>query len=266
MARKNPPKYPEGPSIFDSQAPTPLELMPPPELMPRPYVDPAMVPANFPPSWLAAIGEEFVKPYFLALREFITAERKAFEVLPPATDVFNAYRYTPLHLVRVVILGQDPYPTPGHAHGLCFSVRKGVTIPASLRNIYREMTDDLGIPPAKHGNLESWARQGVLLLNTVLTVRASSPNSHKAKGWEQFTDASLAAVNSLPQRVVFLLWGSAAKQKVKLIDTRKHVVITGVHPSPMSADNGFFGSKPFIKVNEALMEAGQTPIEWALPE
>jgi len=253
-----------GPSLFDSHAPTPLELLPPQDATSTP-VDPALVPANFPPSWAATIGDEFAKPYFAELRRFITEERKASDVLPPANDVFNAYRATPLHLVRAVILGQDPYPTPGHAHGLCFSVRRGVAVPASLRNIYKELQSDLGIAPAGHGNLESWAKQGLLLLNAVLTVRAGAPNSHKAKGWEQFTDATLRAVNALPQPVVFLLWGSYAKQKAKLIDKSKHIIIAGVHPSPMSAENGFFGSKPFSQVNAALIEAGQTPIEWTLP-
>lgn len=251
------------PSLFH-EAPTPLETLPPDD--PKPNVDPAVIPANFPPSWLAAIGDEFAKPYFADLRKFITDERKQYSIFPPAADVFNAFRYTPLHLVRVVILGQDPYPTPGHAHGLCFSVRPGVPIPASLRNIYREMDTDLGIPPAPHGCLEAWARQGVLLLNTVLTVRSGAPNSHKGKGWEHFTDAALKAVSDLPRRVVFVLWGANAKQKAKLIDTKKHTVITGVHPSPMSADNGFFGSRPFSKVNEALEDAGLPPVDWRLPE
>jgi uracil-DNA glycosylase len=250
-------------SLFDHDAPTPLETLPPEDLLPQ--IDPALVPANFPPSWLAAIGDEFAEEYFSDLRKFVSDERKLGQVLPPPHDVFNAFRYTPLSLVRVVILGQDPYPTPGHAHGLCFSVRPGVALPASLRNIYRELNDDLNIPPAQHGYLEAWSRQGVLLMNTVLTVRAGAPNSHKNKGWERFTDAALSAVNELPRRIVFLLWGSHAKQKSKLIDTKRHTVITGVHPSPLSADNGFFGSKPFSKVNEALEDAGLPPIDWSLP-
>ena len=171
------------------------------------------IPANFPASWTAAIGAEFDKPYFAELRQFIVDERKAFEILPPAPDVFNAFRATPLDRVRVVLLGQDPYPTQGHAHGLCFSVRPGVRLPGSLRNIYRELEADLGIPPATHGFLESWAKQGVLMLNAVLTVRAGVPNSHKGKGWETFTDAAIAAVNALPRRVVFVLWGSHAQKK-----------------------------------------------------
>jgi uracil-DNA glycosylase len=265
MAKKPAKNLPDPtPSLFDYDAPTPLESLPPED--PKPNVDPSLVPANFPPSWAAAVGEEFAKPYFADLRKFVSEERKQYDIFPPAQDVFNAFRFTPLNLVRVVILGQDPYPTPGHAHGLCFSVRPGVVIPGSLRNIYRELESDLGIPPAKHGYLEAWARQGVFMLNTVLTVRMGAPNSHKGKGWEQFTDAAIAAVNRLPRRVVFLLWGSHAKQKTKLIDVKKHAVITGVHPSPMSADNGFFGSKPFSKVNEALEDAGQPPIDWTLPD
>ena len=235
------------------------------ELAAIPEVPSANLPANFPASWAAAIGTEFDKPYFAKLRQFIVDERKAFDVLPPAADVFNAFRATPLDTVRVVILGQDPYPTPGHAHGLCFSVRPKVGIPASLRNIYRELHDDLGIPPASHGYLESWATQGVLLLNPVLTVRAGARDSHKGKGWEAFTDAVVAAVNALPRRVVFVLWGNGAKKKAAGVDEKKHTVIRGIHPSPMSAETGFFGSKPFSKVNAALEASGQAPIDWRLP-
>ncbi len=268
MAKR--PKQPaksETPSLFDYDAATPLEVIPPDDQpIPKFDMEKALIPAGFPASWVSAVGEEFAKPYFTDLRKFVAEERKQHQILPDAADVMNAFRYTPLELVRVVILGQDPYPTPGHAHGLCFSVRRGVALPASLRNIYRELQSDLGIPPARHGYLEAWARQGVFLLNTVLTVRAGSPNSHKGKGWEEFTDAALSAVNKLDRKVVFLLWGAHAKQKVKLIDQKKHAVITGVHPSPMSADNGFFGSKPFSKVNEALEDAGLPPIDWKLPE
>lgn len=267
MAKRPAKPKAETPSLFDHDAPTPLEVMPPADQpVSKGDLDAALIPPNFPASWTAAIGDEFRKPYFTDLRRFVAEERKQYQILPPAPDVLNAFRFTPLELVRVVILGQDPYPTPGHAHGLCFSVRPGVALPGSLRNIYKEMQSDLGIPPAKHGYLEAWARQGVLMLNTVLTVRAGAPNSHKGKGWEEFTDAALRAVNGLPRRVVFLLWGAHAKQKAKLIDQKKHTVITGVHPSPMSADNGFFGSKPFSRVNEALEDAGLPPIDWKLPE
>jgi len=264
MAKRPAKPIDNSPSLFDYDGPTPHQPMAAVEDRPA-SVDPSLVPANFPPSWAAAIGEEFTKPYFGELRKFVADERRAGDVLPPATDVFNAFRSAPLHLVRVVILGQDPYPTPGHAHGLCFSVRPGVALPASLRNIYRELEDDLGIIPAKHGYLDAWARQGILMLNTVLTVRAGQPNSHKGHGWEVFTDAALKAVNDRPHPVVFLLWGSQAKQKAKLIDSTRHTIITGVHPSPMSADQGFFGSKPFSKVNAALEAAGQSPIDWELP-
>ena len=253
-------KSADEPSLFEEPAeavaPIPAEV---------PAVDPKILPANFPESWTAVLGSEFAKPYFADLRQFVVEERKAFDIQPPAPDVFNAFRATPLETVRVVILGQDPYPTPGHAHGLCFSVRPGVRLPGSLRNIYRELADDLGIAPMKHGFLESWATQGVLMLNAVLTVRAGVPNSHKGKGWEKFTDAAIAAVNALPHKVVFLLWGSFAQKKAAGVDASRHTVIRGVHPSPLSADNGFFGSKPFGKVNAALEASGQAPIDWRLP-
>ncbi len=240
----------------------------PPEPIPEPKraIDPALVPANFPQSWFDAIGGEFAKPYFAELRKFVSRERKAGAVLPVAADVFNAFRFTPLDQVKVILLGQDPYPTPGHAHGLCFSVLPGVRLPGSLRNIYKELNEDLGIPPANHGYLEAWAKQGVLMLNAVMTVRAGDPNSHKGQGWEQFTDAALAAVNALPHKVVFVLWGSFAQKKAALVDAKKHTIIKGVHPSPLSASSGFFGSKPFSKVNLALAESGQPEIDWRLPE
>jgi uracil-DNA glycosylase len=260
---KMPKNKPSSASLFDEPEPI---TEPVPEPPPAPAVDPTLVPANFPKSWLDAIGSEFAKPYFAELRSFVSQERKAATILPAAPDVFNAFRFTPLDQVKVVLLGQDPYPTPGHAHGLCFSVLPGVRLPGSLRNIYKELNDDLGIPPAHHGYLEAWAKQGILMLNAVMTVRAGSPNSHKGKGWEQFTDAALQAVNALPHKVVFLLWGSFAQKKAALIDTKKHTIIKGVHPSPMSAENGFFGSKPFSKVNAALEASGQKPIDWKLPE
>jgi len=242
------------------------ETPPEPEAQTKARIDPALVPANFPPSWFEAIGAEFAKPYFANLRKFVSLERKAGTVLPAAADVFNAFRYTPLDQVKVVILGQDPYPTPGHAHGLCFSVRPGIRLPGSLRNIYKELNEDLGIPPANNGYLEAWAKQGILMLNAVMTVRAGSPNSHKGQGWELFTDAALAAVNRLPHSVVFLLWGSFAQKKAALVDASRHTIIKGVHPSPLSAENGFFGSRPFSKVNAALEKHGQSPIDWRLPE
>ncbi len=223
------------------------------------------LPPGFPQSWTAAMGPEFAKSYFAQLQKFVTDERTTETIFPPEGDVYNAFKYTPLEQVRVVILGQDPYPTPGQGHGLCFSVRPGVTIPASLRNIYKELLDDLGIVPVKHGYLLSWAQQGVLLLNSVLTVRAGKPASHANKGWETFTDAALKAVNALPHRVVFVLWGAYAQKKASLIDGTKHTILKSAHPSPLSANTGFFGSKPFSKVNEALVESGQLPIKWQLP-
>jgi uracil-DNA glycosylase len=186
--------------------------------------------------------------------------------MPPADDVFNAFKFTPLADVKVLLLGQDPYPTPGVAHGLCFSVLPGVRLPASLRNIYRELEDDVRATPVGHGYLASWARQGILMLNAVLTVRANAPNSHAGKGWEKFTDAAIRAVNDRAGPAVFLLWGSYAQKKAKLIDAARHTVIKGVHPSPLSAANGFFGSRPFSRVNEALEGHGREPINWQLPQ
>ena len=246
MAKRN---SDDAPSLFDEGEPKP-KITPPP----------------LPASWAKALADEFQQPYFAQLYSFVLEERKQHNILPAAKDVFNALRHTPLDEVRVVILGQDPYPTPGHAHGLCFSVLPGVRLPGSLRNIYKELESDLGIAPVKHGTLMSWADRGVLLLNAVLTVRAGAPNSHKDKGWEKFTDAVLRAVNERDTPAVFLLWGSYAQKKAKLIDAQKHVVIKGTHPSPLSAANGFFGSQPFSKVNEALKKLGQEPIDWTLPE
>lgn len=224
------------------------------------------LPDDLDPSWLAVLRPETAKPYWDELQRFVCDERANFTVYPPAEDVFNAFRLTPLNRVKVVLLGQDPYPGPGQAHGLCFSVRPGIPLPASLRNIYRELQADLGLPPVQHGCLVSWARQGVLLLNACLTVRAGAPNSHAGKGWETFTDAALAAVNAQPRPIVFLLWGASAQRKSKLIDTDRHVILASAHPSPLSAAHGFFGSKPFSKTNAALVASGQTPIDWRLPE
>lgn len=224
-----------------------------------------MTPPELLESWRQALEPEFEKPYWLELQRFLAEERAAHSVLPQEQDTFNAFRFTPLESVKVVILGQDPYPTPGVAHGLCFSVRPGVAIPASLRNMYRELHADLGIEPAVHGCLTAWARRGVLLLNACLTVRAGAANSHAKRGWETFTDAAIRAVNDLPRSVAFLLWGKAAQKKAELIDAKRHVAIAGVHPSPLSASTGFFGSKPFSKVNAALEAAGHEPIDWRLP-
>ncbi len=249
MSKKKPAAIP---SLFETDDPSPPSRFP--------------LPADLDPSWLAALAAETTRPYWDALQQFVAEERKHHEVYPAAPDVYNAFRYTPLDRVKVLLLGQDPYPGAGQAHGLSFSVRPGVRLPGSLRNIFQELHDDLGIPPAKHGYLVSWARQGVLLLNACLTVRAGSPNSHAGRGWETFTDAAIAAVNRLRRPVVFLLWGAYAQRKSRLIDESRHVVIKSAHPSPLSAANGFFGSRPFSRVNDALTRSNQTPINWRLPE
>jgi uracil-DNA glycosylase len=186
-------------------------------------------------------------------------------VYPAEPEVFNALKLTPFDAVKVVILGQDPYHGAGQAHGLAFSVRPGVTPPPSLRNIFKELQTDVGCPRPAAGSLEPWARQGVLLLNAVLTVRAGQPNSHRGKGWERFTDAAVAAVGHKPDPVVFVLWGAPAQKKVPLIDTGRHVIVKSPHPSPLSAKTGFFGSRPFSAVNRALKAAGRGPIDWCLP-
>jgi uracil-DNA glycosylase len=224
------------------------------------------LPDDLPAPWRKMLDPETDQPYWADLMRFVAAERAAHTVLPAEEDVYNAFRFTPLDKVEVLLLGQDPYPTPGVPHGLCFSVRPGVRVPASLRNMYKELHDDLGITPPKHGYLASWARGGVLLLNACLTVRAGAPNSHAGKGWEKFTDAAIRAVNDLSKAVVFLLWGSYAQKKAKLVTAPHHVVLKGVHPSPLSADKGFFGSNPFSKANAALEAAGRKPIDWRLPE
>lgn len=227
------------------------------------FEEPGTPPPSFPADWSAVLASEFGQPYFIKLQDFVAAERKTHEIFPPETDVFNAFTFTPFDQVKVVLLGQDPYPTPGHAHGLCFSVRQGVAIPASLRNMDKELQSDLGIPPAPHGNLEAWAKQGILMLNAVLTVRSGTPNSHAKKGWEHFTDAVLRAVNARPQPAVFVLWGAYAGKKKPLIDTSRHAVIESAHPSPLSASKGFFGSKPFSKINSELKRFGHPPIDWS---
>lgn len=225
----------------------------------------AIIPAGLPESWKAALEAEFSAPYFHDLTEFLRAERRAQTIYPPAPDVFNALRYTPLENVKVLILGQDPYHGAGQAHGLSFSVRPGVRIPPSLRNIYKELSQDIpGFTVPKHGYLRYWAEQGVLLLNAVMTVREGNANSHKDRGWEKFTDAVIKAVNAKPGRVVFILWGSYARKKAKLITGKQHIIIESAHPSPLS-EALFFGSRPFSKTNQALEEAGETPIDWQLP-
>jgi uracil-DNA glycosylase len=214
--------------------------------------------------WNPVLRAEFAKPYWAELQSFVAGERGAHPVYPPADQVFACLHLTPYADTRVLILGQDPYHGPQQAHGLCFSVTRGVAIPPSLVNIYAELRDDLGIEPPSHGNLEAWARQGVLLLNTTLTVRGGQAASHQGKGWETFTDEVIRAVDAKPHRVVFILWGSHARRKKALIDTSRHVVIESAHPSPLSARNGFFGSRPFSRANAALEEAGLPPIDWRL--
>lgn len=224
-----------------------------------------IIPGNLPADWQAALLSEFSAPYFHELTDFLRQERKEHTIYPPAPDVFNALRYTPLGDVKVLILGQDPYHGPGQAHGLSFSVRPGVRVPPSLRNIYKELTEDVpGFVAPKHGSLRSWAEQGVLLLNAVLTVRAGQANSHQGKGWEHFTDAVIRAVNAKEERVVFILWGSYARKKKKLVTGKNHVVLESGHPSPLS-EQYFFGTRPFSRTNELLQKAGRGPVEWQLP-
>ena len=215
--------------------------------------------------WNPVLRGEFAKPYWTNLQQFVADERARHTVYPPPDDVFASLHLTPHADTRVVILGQDPYHGPRQAHGLCFSVRPGVAVPPSLANIFKELQTDLGFEPPGHGNLEAWARQGVLLLNTTLTVRAGQAASHQGKGWELFTDRVLTAVNDKPHRVVFVLWGASARRKKSFIDLDRHVVLESAHPSPLSAHNGFFGSRPFSRTNAALEQAGLTPIDWALP-
>ncbi|RSD27192.1 uracil-DNA glycosylase [Mesobacillus subterraneus] len=214
--------------------------------------------------WAPLLAEEFEKPYYLELRKFLIEEYKNETVYPEKEDIYNALRYTDYDNVKVVILGQDPYHGPGQAHGLSFSVKPGVTIPPSLRNIFKELNADLGCPIPDHGYLKKWADQGVLLLNTVMTVRKGEANSHKGKGWEIFTDQVINLLNEREKPVIFILWGKPAQNKLKLIDVNKHKIITSVHPSPLSARRGFFGSKPFSKVNEMLREQGDNEIDWQI--
>jgi uracil-DNA glycosylase len=218
------------------------------------------------PSWLAPLQKEFDAPYMAALKSFLVAEREAGKrIFPKGSEWFHALDATPLDQVRVVIIGQDPYHGEGQAHGLCFSVREGVQPPPSLVNIYKELNSDLGIAPARHGHLEHWAQQGVLLLNAVLTVEAGRAASHQGKGWEPFTDAVIREVNALPRPVVFILWGSYAQRKAAFVDASRHCIIKSAHPSPLSAHNGFFGSRPFSRANAFLEAQGDQPIDWRLP-
>lgn len=215
--------------------------------------------------WAPLLEEEFSKPYYLQLREFLKQEYKHYRIYPDMYEIFNALHYTAFADVKVVILGQDPYHGPNQAHGLSFSVKPGVPLPPSLKNIFLELQADLGCTPPSSGYLVPWTKQGVLLLNTVLTVREGQAHSHQGKGWEIFTDRVIEILNRKSKPVVYILWGSAAQMKQQLIDTNKHFIIKAPHPSPLSAHRGFFGSKPFSKTNSILKTIGQTEINWQLP-
>jgi uracil-DNA glycosylase len=219
------------------------------------------------PSWLEPLRGEFAQPYMAELKRFLLAERASGKrVFPPAANWFRALDLTPLDRVRVVILGQDPYHGEGQAHGLCFSVPPGVRPPPSLANIFKELRSDLGLQPAPHGCLEHWAAQGVLLLNSVLTVEMGQAASHRDRGWERFTDAVIRLVNDQPRPVVFMLWGSYAQKKAAFVDQSRHLVLKAPHPSPLSAHSGFFGCRHFSSANAFLEAHGQPPIDWALPQ
>jgi len=215
--------------------------------------------------WGEILKDEFEQPYYQELRRFLIQEYRTRVVYPDMHDIFNALHYTSYADTKVCILGQDPYHGPGQAHGLSFSVKPGVPPPPSLQNIFKELHDDIGCPIPDHGCLIPWARQGVLLLNTVLTVRAGEPMSHRGKGWERFTDRVIAELNKRERPIVFILWGRPAREKKAMIDTSRHFIIESAHPSPLSAHYGFFGSWPFSRANEFLRRAGMEPIDWALP-
>jgi len=216
------------------------------------------------PSWKNVLSEEFDKEYFIQLKEFLAEEKKQFAIYPPGNLIFSAFNFTPFDQVKVVIVGQDPYHGTGQAHGLCFSVAHGITKPPSLVNIFKEIQTDLGFAQTSHGCLESWAKQGVFLLNAILTVRANTASSHQGKGWEKFTDSVIRTLSDKRQGLVFLLWGNYAKSKENLIDTSKHFVLKAAHPSPFSAYNGFFGCRHFSKTNEILMNQKIGPIDWRI--
>jgi len=215
-------------------------------------------------SWKEVLASEFGHSYFMELKEFLTEEKSRFTVYPPCSQIFNAFQLTPFNQVKVVILGQDPYHGPGQAHGLCFSVPRGIAPPPSLVNIFKEIEKDLGIPIPDMGNLEKWARQGVLLLNATLTVRANQPGSHQRKGWENFTHAVISKLSERRVGLIFLLWGKFAQEKESLIDTNRHYILKAAHPSPFSAYNGFFGCRHFSKTNEILRKHGLEEIDWNL--
>ncbi len=215
-------------------------------------------------SWKKVLWDEFQQPYFAELKQFLLEEKRKYTVYPPGPMIFNAFNKTPFDKVKVVLIGQDPYHEPGQAHGLCFSVQDGVPHPKSLINIFKELHDDVGFEIPVSGNLEKWTAQGVFLLNATLTVRAHEAGSHQNHGWERFTDAAISKLSMQREGLVFLLWGSYAKQKEALIDTSKHYILSTVHPSPLSAHRGFFGCKHFSKTNEILRKLGKTEINWQL--
>ena len=215
-------------------------------------------------SWYELLKDEFEKPYYKELQKFLIDEYSHYTIYPDSQNVFNALNLVPYDKVRVVIIGQDPYHEPNQAHGLCFSVQDGVDIPPSLQNIYKEIHNDLGLPIPKTGDLTSWAKQGVLLLNSVLTVRKGAANSHKGKGWEQFTTSILEKLNEREKPIVFLLWGNNAKSIASCVDNKRHFILTAPHPSPLSAYAGFFGCKHFSKCNEFLKSVGEEPINWEI--
>lgn len=214
--------------------------------------------------WLAPLKSEFSKPYYAELFTFVKNEYATRQIFPPADDIFNAFHLTPLHAVKVVILGQDPYHNEGQAHGLCFSVKQEVEIPPSLVNIYQELHTDLGCYIPNNGCLTKWAEQGVLMLNTVLTVRAHQANSHRGMGWEQFTDAAIRILNEQDRPIVFILWGAPAGKKAQMLNNPKHLILKAPHPSPLSAYRGFFGSRPFSQTNDFLIKNGLEPIDWQI--
>jgi uracil-DNA glycosylase len=219
------------------------------------------------PGWLAHLAPEFEQPYMSALRDFLQREKRAGKrVYPPGSEIFSAFAHTPLAKLRVVILGQDPYHGDGQAHGLCFSVRPGVGIPPSLQNIFKEIHDELGLPIPRHGHLTAWADQGVLLLNSVLSVESGRAASHQGRGWERFTDRVIDIANRECEHLVFMLWGSYAQRKGAIVDRQRHCVLSAPHPSPLSAHRGFFGCGHFRAANEYLLAHGRAPIDWSLPE
>lgn len=217
--------------------------------------------------WKQVLASALVTPSMQSLREFLVQEKRAGKMIyPPGTEIFSAFDYTPFSNVKVVILGQDPYHGAGQAHGLCFSVRRGIDLPPSLRNIYREIESDLGVKPAQHGDLTHWASQGVLMLNSVLTVAAGQAASHQGRGWEAFTDEVISVLNAQRENLVFLLWGNYAQRKGRVIDSRRHLVLRAAHPSPLSANRGgWFGCRHFSKTNHYLEAHGKAPIDWSLP-